>query len=61
MLFEPYKSYASFMTMRSSAHLVRRLEVTKKVLTPVNNKVFQESATYSRPLGHWRNREAWVV
>ena len=34
---------------------------TKKVLTPINNKVFQENSTFSSPLGHHANKLPWVV
>ena len=61
MLFQPYKSSATFRRLQSSAHVVRQLMCTKKVLTPINNKVFQETSTFSRPLGHHAKKLPWVV
>ena len=61
MLFQPYKSSATFRRLQSSAHVVRQLMCTKKMLTPINRKVFQESSTFSRPLGHHANKLPWVV
>ena len=58
MLFEPHASSATFVALRSHNHVVEKLEITKKMLTPFNDKVFQISALSSRPLGHWRNAVA---
>ena len=56
MLDEPYKRSASFMAFSSVSHLVQRVEtVKKKLLTPLNNKVFQVSNRESYPLGHFLN------
>ena len=53
MLDEPYRSSASFMAFSSVSHLVQRVETVKKLLTPINNKVFQVSNRESYPLGHF--------
>ena len=58
MLFEPYASSATFSALRSHNHIVERLEITKKMLTAFNDKVFQYDPLFSRPLGHWRNAPA---
>ena len=55
MLDEPYKRSASFMAFSSVSHLVQRVETVKKLLTPLNNKVFQVSNRESYPLGHFLN------
>ena len=57
MLFEPYDNYVTFKCLRSRNHVSQRLEVTKKGLTAINDKVFQLSAIESRPFGHHLNRE----
>ena len=57
MLFEPYVNYVTFNCLRSKNHVSQRLEITKKGLTAINDKVFQLSAVESRPLNHYLNRE----
>ena len=57
MLFEPYVNYVTFNCLRSKNHISQRLEITKKGLTAVNDKVFQLNALESRPLNHYLNRE----
>ena len=55
MLFEPSPSEASFRAFRSLGHSLAQIEMSKRMLTAFNDKVYQDSATRSRPLGHWRN------
>jgi hypothetical protein len=57
MIAEPFESTATFSALRSRNHVVERLQVSKRMLTAYNDKVFQLSAQESRPLGHWRNRQ----
>jgi hypothetical protein len=45
----------SFYLMRCRAHQIFVERVDKKALSSLNDKVWQISATESRPHGHWRN------
>jgi len=58
MLFEPGPSEASFRAFRSYKHTITQVEMSKRMLTAFNDKVYQESPLFSRPLGHWRNSPA---
>jgi hypothetical protein len=58
MIFNPSDNRVTFRTLRSKKHVVEQLEITRKMLTPYNDKVFAVSQVESRPLGHWRNRIA---
>jgi hypothetical protein len=55
MLFEPYESNATFKKLQSFKHQMHSLQMTKKMLTSLQDKTYQLSPTESRPLGHWRN------
>jgi hypothetical protein len=55
MLFEPYSSTVSFSKLQSYKHQIHALTTEKRMLTCINDKVFQVSPLESRPLGHWRN------
>jgi hypothetical protein len=55
MLFEPFVSNVTYKKLQSFNHQVYTLEMTKKMLTSLQEKTYQVSPTESRPLGHWRN------
>jgi hypothetical protein len=55
MLFEPYESVVSFNKLQSFEHQVHALTMEKRMLTCINDKVYQVSPLECRPLGHWRN------
>ena len=57
MLVEPRQCEAAFRALRSKNHSIEQLELVKRMLTALNEKVFQLSAFFSRPLGHWRNAQ----
>jgi hypothetical protein len=57
MLFEPFESNVSFKKFQAFKHQVYTLQMTKKMLTPLQEKTYQVSPTESRPLGHYLNRE----
>jgi len=57
MLFEPHVSRVTFRKLQSFKHHVCGLEVTRSMLTALQDKTYQLSPTESRPLGHWRNRD----
>jgi hypothetical protein len=61
MISEPFVSSATFSALRSHNHVVERLQVSKRMLTAFNDKVYQLSGQESRPLGHWRNMQAAAV
>ena len=54
-LFDMKPTDATFRTFRSIHHHLEQQQITKRMLTAFNDKVYQESSTFSRPLGHWRN------
>ncbi len=56
MLFEPFASTVSYKKFQSFNHQVYTLQMTKKMLTPMQEKTYQVSPTESRPLGHYLNR-----
>ena len=58
ILFEPAPSEVSFRAFRSYKHAITQVEMSKRMLTAFNDKVYQESSLFSRPLGHWRNTQA---
>ena len=45
----------SFTQLRSYQHQVFIVEQQKKTFSVMNDKAFQLSKEYCRPLGHWRN------
>jgi hypothetical protein len=55
MLFEPYESVVSRNKLQSFDHQIHALTMEKRMLTCINDKVFQLSPLECRPLGHWRN------
>ena len=55
MIKEPFHSYEKFRAMRSQKQTNVVLELTKRMLTAYNDKIYQLSWDSSRPLGHWRN------
>lgn len=55
MLFEPFASNVTYRKFQSFNHQVYTLQMTKKMLTPLQEKTFQLSPTESRPLGHYLN------
>jgi len=55
MLFNPKVSRATFRKLQSFKHKVCGLEITRNMLTSLQDKTYQLSTTESRPLGHWRN------
>jgi hypothetical protein len=57
MIFNPTVNRVTFRTLRSQKHVVQQLEISRKMLTPYNDKVFAISQFESRPLGHYRNRK----
>jgi hypothetical protein len=57
MLFAPFESNVSFKKFQAFKHQVHTLQMTKKMLTPLQDKTYQVSPTESRPLGHDLNRE----
>jgi len=61
MLFEPHESRVTFRKLQSFKHHVCGLEVTRSMLTALQDKTYQLSPTESRPLGHWRNRQPNVL
>ena len=48
---------ASFSVLQSRQFILAVAQLSKKALSPLNDKVFQVSALENRPLGHWRNHE----
>ena len=48
-------SYGSFTQMRSSQHQVFIVSQNKKTFNVMNDKAFQLTKLYCRPMGHWRN------
>ncbi len=58
ILLEPAPSEACFRAFRSLKHSLVQVEMTKRMLTAFNDKVYQDSPLISRPLGHWRNASA---
>ncbi len=55
MLFEPYESNVTFKKLQSFKHQMHSLQLTRRMLTALQDKTFQLSPLESRPLGHWRN------
>mgnify|MGYP000388254399 FL=1 len=56
MIFDPEPSRITFRTLRSKKHTIEHLQIERKLLTSYNEKVFAVTPTFSRPLGHFRNR-----
>ena len=57
ILFDPSPSDVSFRAFRSFKHSIVQIEMSKRMLTAFNDKVYQDSPMTSRPLGHWRNAQ----
>lgn len=55
MLFQPYESRVSFRTLRSTNHEIRGMNMSKRMLTALQDKTYQVSPLESRPLGHYLN------
>ena len=49
------ESSVTFSMLSSKRFTLGVVQMTKKALSPFNDKVFQLNAQRSRPLGHWRN------
>ena len=55
MLFTPYDSVANFRKLQSSNHEICGLQMSKRMLTAMQDKTYQTGPTESRPLGHYLN------
>ena len=53
--FENSVRYDTSVQLRSSSHQMLIEEATKKSFCVMNDKAFQLTREYCRPLGHWRN------
>jgi hypothetical protein len=60
MLFEPFASNVTYKKLQSFRHQVYTLQMTKKMLTSLQEKTYQVSPTESRPLGHYLNHREEV-
>ena len=55
-LFENKVATATYRQFQSHDHIVQHCETTKVALSGENDKVYQVSPSFSRPLGHYKNR-----
>lgn len=60
-LYQNKVATATFRRFESHDHIVQHCETTKIALSCENDKVFQISPGFSRPLGHYKNRDLQPV